>query len=121
MLIKEKNVETFEVNVFVFFFFFKQKTAYEIVSRDWSSDVCSSDLKNFKNFPEEQPSCSVEDSLFPLLMQWNITTGCVISGRNNWKIYISHVVGKMSSAWKITLVMSWNASSSYASSLGLTN
>ena len=27
-----------------FFFFFKQKTAYEIVSRDWSSDVCSSDL-----------------------------------------------------------------------------
>ena len=29
---------------FFFFFFFKQKTAYEIVSRDWSSDVCSSDL-----------------------------------------------------------------------------
>ena len=28
----------------VVFFFFKQKTAYEIVSRDWSSDVCSSDL-----------------------------------------------------------------------------
>ena len=27
------------------FFFFKQKTAYEIVSRDWSSDVCSSDLR----------------------------------------------------------------------------
>src|SRR5216110_2994311 len=26
------------------FFFFKQKTAYEISSRDWSSDVCSSDL-----------------------------------------------------------------------------
>ena len=32
------------VLVFFFFFFFKQKTAYEIVSRDWSSDVCSSDL-----------------------------------------------------------------------------
>ena len=25
-------------------FFFKQKTAYEIVVSDWSSDVCSSDL-----------------------------------------------------------------------------
>ena len=25
-------------------FFFKQKTAYEICSSDWSSDVCSSDL-----------------------------------------------------------------------------
>src|SRR5213082_3565580 len=31
------------VVVFVVFFF-KQKTAYEIVSGDWSSDVCSSDL-----------------------------------------------------------------------------
>src|SRR5216110_2041698 len=30
--------------VHLFFFFFKQKTAYEISSRDWSSDVCSSDL-----------------------------------------------------------------------------
>ena len=27
------------------FFFFKQKTAYEIYQCDWSSDVCSSDLK----------------------------------------------------------------------------
>src|SRR3546814_5855104 len=26
------------------FFFFKQKTAYEIRISDWSSDVCSSDL-----------------------------------------------------------------------------
>ena len=26
------------------FFFFKQKTAYEMCGRDWSSDVCSSDL-----------------------------------------------------------------------------
>ena len=26
------------------FFFFKQKTAYEILDSDWSSDVCSSDL-----------------------------------------------------------------------------
>src|SRR5213082_3694442 len=30
------------------FFFFKQKTAYEIVSGDWSSDVCSSDLMREK-------------------------------------------------------------------------
>ena len=28
----------------LFFFFFKQKTAYEIKECDWSSDVCSSDL-----------------------------------------------------------------------------
>src|SRR3546814_5739466 len=30
--------------VFVFFFLFKQKTAYEMRISDWSSDVCSSDL-----------------------------------------------------------------------------
>src|SRR3546814_564097 len=31
----------------LFFFFFKQKTAYEMRISDWSSDVCSSDLKQF--------------------------------------------------------------------------
>src|SRR3546814_15488920 len=29
---------------FPYFFFFKQKTAYEMRISDWSSDVCSSDL-----------------------------------------------------------------------------
>src|SRR3546814_10571332 len=31
--------------MFVFAFFFKQKTAYELRISDWSSDVCSSDLE----------------------------------------------------------------------------
>src|SRR3546814_3042614 len=31
------------------FFFFKQKTAYEMRISDWSSDVCSSDLGEFGN------------------------------------------------------------------------
>src|SRR3546814_7453022 len=30
--------------VLEYFFFFKQKTAYEMRISDWSSDVCSSDL-----------------------------------------------------------------------------
>src|SRR3546814_8646606 len=30
----------------LFFFFFKQKTAYEMRISDWSSDVCSSDLSD---------------------------------------------------------------------------
>src|SRR3546814_3467835 len=33
------------------FFFFKQKTAYEMRISDWSSDVCSSDL-------EQRPPCA---------------------------------------------------------------
>src|SRR3546814_4163952 len=32
------------LHFFVMFFFFKQKTAYEMRISDWSSDVCSSDL-----------------------------------------------------------------------------
>src|SRR3546814_2815335 len=41
--------DVFIVDVYVFFwlcvfFFFKQKTAYEMRISDWSSDVCSSDL-----------------------------------------------------------------------------
>src|SRR3546814_4242504 len=38
-------------NVFVFFFFFKQKTAYEMRISDWSSDVCSSDLGGVEQGP----------------------------------------------------------------------
>src|SRR3546814_18164948 len=30
----------------IYFFFFKQKTAYDMRISDWSSDVCSSDLRN---------------------------------------------------------------------------
>src|SRR3546814_2559485 len=40
----------------LFFFFFKQKTAYEMRISDWSSDVCSSDLiVSGKIFHEERP------------------------------------------------------------------
>src|SRR3546814_2769375 len=33
------------MSIFSQFFFFKQKTAYEMRISDWSSDVCSSDLR----------------------------------------------------------------------------
>src|SRR3546814_8165894 len=33
----------------IFFFFFKRKTAYEMRISDWSSDVCSSDLRFPRN------------------------------------------------------------------------
>src|SRR3546814_12257353 len=33
----------------LFFFFFKQKTAYELRISDWSSDVCSSDLRRHED------------------------------------------------------------------------
>src|SRR3546814_4530304 len=36
------------------FFFFKQKTAYEMRISDWSSDVCSSDLRPLRAGPRAQ-------------------------------------------------------------------
>src|SRR3546814_1320594 len=39
----------------LFFFFFKQKTAYEMRISDWSSDVCSSDLAGFLRSPSPTP------------------------------------------------------------------
>src|SRR5919198_5518151 len=48
-------------SILFFFFFFKQKTAYEIVSRDWSSDVCSSDLQRGDQRGEEVLHRRVDD------------------------------------------------------------
>src|SRR3546814_10285539 len=41
------------------FFFFKQKTAYEMRISDWSSDVCSSDLSQSDNNCVESSNCRV--------------------------------------------------------------
>src|SRR3546814_10061388 len=54
----------------VVFFFFKQKTAYEMRISDWSSDVCSSDLFEvelqkqyfFVNAEEMKVSVSVDNT-----------------------------------------------------------
>src|SRR3546814_21155691 len=43
------------ISVCCFFFFFKQKTAYEMRISDWSSDVCSSDLSRAVTEISDQP------------------------------------------------------------------
>src|SRR3546814_4192527 len=45
VLCLSSDVSIFWCVVVVLFFFFKQKTAYEMRISDWSSDVCSSDLE----------------------------------------------------------------------------
>src|SRR3546814_1590598 len=44
----------------LFFFFFKQKTAYEMRISDWSSDVCSSDLIVIKHPELKNKYTSIE-------------------------------------------------------------
>src|SRR3546814_5433861 len=50
----------------ILFFFFKQKTAYEMRISDWSSDVCSSDLHalplNLRDqYPDKRPRACRSD------------------------------------------------------------
>src|SRR3546814_6173861 len=53
------------VFICVCFFFFKQKTAYEMRISDWSSDVCSSDL--------EQPAATkLERAAMQLTVETNV-------------------------------------------------
>src|SRR3546814_14898567 len=52
----------------MFFFFFKLKTAYEMRISDWSSDVCSSDLKTLlsKHMLVNPLSMLIESKKFPI-------------------------------------------------------
>src|SRR3546814_9983101 len=56
-----------DYHICFFLFFFKQKTAYEMRIRDWSSDVCSSDLRPFGGMTTEygkgtaQRTCAAAD------------------------------------------------------------
>src|SRR3546814_9484669 len=60
----------FDCSFFVFFFF-KQKTAYEMRISDWSSDVCSSDLGEDGArvvFECAQPRCYVGGMIGPRMV-----------------------------------------------------
>src|SRR3546814_7598079 len=48
-----------------FFFFFKQKTAYEMRISDWSSDVCSSDLRARHARRSDRPRRAMVPATFP--------------------------------------------------------
>jgi len=54
--------------LYVLFFFFKQKTAYEIGTGDWSSDVCSSDLFYF-----QLPACRCRSEMRLRILRENGT------------------------------------------------
>src|SRR3546814_21068921 len=57
------------------FFFFKQKTAYEMRISDWSSDVCSSDLRRTRN-PASASCHAASEPARPPPMMW---MSCVMS------------------------------------------
>src|SRR3546814_5383635 len=60
------SYERYDVYVCVvcLFFFFKQKTAYEMRISDWSSDVCSSDLRSTITLPGFMPATIAVEMIF---------------------------------------------------------
>src|ERR1043165_325884 len=64
--------------------FFKQKTAYEIRPRDWSSDVCSSDLL----FPQFVPDGA------PVLPWALAMAGLVVAFDIVWYSVIAYLVAR---------------------------
>src|SRR3546814_8910389 len=52
-----------EFYMWLIFFFFKQKTAYDVRISDWSSDVCSSDLQVPPHTNWAQVACGKEHTL----------------------------------------------------------
>src|SRR3546814_1120000 len=59
-MLRHMSVIVDVMSIFVYVFFFKQKTAYEMRISDWSSDVCSSDLARDE---AEQPPFAVDDRI----------------------------------------------------------
>src|SRR3546814_11322903 len=67
-----------------YFFFFKQKTAYEMRISDWSSDVCSSDLNARTN-----------GALFQMkVASWSVTPTMKLQLPSDWRLDLSGTIGR---------------------------
>src|SRR3546814_8476316 len=78
---------------FCCFFFFKQKTAYEMRISDWSSDVCSSDLR----LSDAPYFAGDEFTTADIIMAFPLTTMRLfvprdISAYPNLKAYLAKIV-----------------------------
>src|SRR3546814_4431821 len=70
---------SFFISSYVSFFFFKQKTAYEMRISDWSSDVCSSDLIG---------PCSIDYGI-QLLMNPRLAARAIDALHRGWPVTVS--------------------------------
>src|SRR3546814_8146854 len=83
------------------FFFFKQKTAYEMRISDWSSDVCSSDLKAildihhaFDGSPERFRTIAKRHGARYLLICPNFAEGTIYQARSPDGFYAQMLKGE---------------------------
>src|SRR3546814_4860608 len=73
------------------FFFVKQKTAYEMRISDWSSDVCSSDLKRLRWFWRRgfDPSWRLDETYVKVRGKWTYLYRAVDKRGDTIDFYLS--------------------------------
>src|SRR6188508_3223083 len=72
------------------FFFFKQKTAYEMAQCDWSSDVCSSDLGPLFQFHLAVPDVlAMGLGIVLTVVGYACTLWCYAAMGNAWRICVN--------------------------------
>src|SRR3546814_2681242 len=71
--------------LFCYFFFFKQKTAYEVRISDWSSDVCSSDLSKGALVWMHLKSATTSPLAGPT-NTWRRSCGCRLRISFSWRL-----------------------------------
>src|SRR6188508_3736564 len=72
---------------FVCFFFFKQKTAYEMAQCDWSSDVCSSDLPALRIVGQLERGPEVDLAEAGRSEERRVGKECIEPCRSRWSPY----------------------------------
>src|SRR3546814_7544935 len=76
---------------FCCFFFFKQKTAYEMRISDWSSDVCSSDLPILpapRKYRRQDDSAATNlEAMVSRSEERRVGKECVSTCRSRWSPY----------------------------------
>src|SRR3546814_4629507 len=73
---------------FAVFFFFKQKTAYEMRISDWSSDVCSSDLEALARAEMHLPRGGVDCGDLAAQAQVDIVLGVELGALQRYPVFI---------------------------------
>src|SRR3546814_2759928 len=95
-----------DLSLFFVFFFFKQKTAYEMRISDWSSDVCSSDLGGAQVVAFSQFACSstraVADVILPIGALPEIdATLTNLDGRDQVAVAGGKLPGEARAGWRV--------------------
>ena len=93
------------------FFFFKQKTAYEIYQCDWSSDVCSSDLSSPRSLLTLKEAKRGESGCISPLGTLMSFTGALIIGIS------AHLLIAQIDAWQMIIIALIGFAGSFADSI----